>query len=357
MRTLDRYVALTVVGSSLVVLAVLVGAFTFFLFVEEAQEVGRGRYGLLEAALYVLFSVPRLSYELFPVAALIGGLIGLGRLAGHQELSVMRAAGVSVRRLVGSVLLGAAVLVGAALLIGEFLAPPSEALALNTRSVALSNEIALKTRYGFWARDGNNYVNIRRVLPGDRVEDIYIYEFDEAQRLRSSTYARSAVYRDGRWELRDIALSTLSEDGRVSARRIDRLAWEAMLRPELVSIVVIKPSSLSIRDLLSYLRYLRANSQNTDRYEQALWVKLTYPAATAAMLLLAVPLVLGSGAGRGGGIGPRVVTGALLGLAFHIANQAAGNLGVLLDLPAALAVGAPTLAVFAAGWLLLQRVR
>lgn len=354
MRTLDRYIARTVVGASLLVLVVLVAAFTFFTFVDEVQDVGRGRYGLRDAAGYVLFSVPGLCYEFFPIAALLGGLIGLGRLASQHEVAVMRAAGLSVRRLMGAVMLGAAVLVLAAVLIGEFLAPPAERFATSLRSIAISDEIVLRTRDGFWARDGNRFVNIQRLVGDDRVVGVSIHEFDDDRRLTLSTRAASARYRDGRWELEDIQQTLIREDG-VERRVLATMSWESKLRPELIAMVTLAPSGLSVRELVSYLGFLRQNNQDASRYEQALWLKLTYPAATAAMLLLAVPLVLG--VTRAGSLGARVVLGALIGLAFHIANQAAGNLGLLVGLPSGLAVSGPTLLVLAAGWALLRRVR
>ena len=54
--------------------------------------------------LYVLLLLPRFSYELFPVAVLLGSLIGLGGLASHSELIAMRAAGVSLSRIVLAVM-------------------------------------------------------------------------------------------------------------------------------------------------------------------------------------------------------------------------------------------------------------
>jgi len=60
------------------VLLVLVAIFSFFSFIDQLDDLGRGRYGLAAVIQYILLSMPRLTYELFPVSALIGTLIGLG---------------------------------------------------------------------------------------------------------------------------------------------------------------------------------------------------------------------------------------------------------------------------------------
>ncbi|MGQ0444600.1 MAG: LptF/LptG family permease [Beijerinckiaceae bacterium] len=112
--------------------------------------------------------------------------------------------GVSLARIVLSVMKLGSVFVLASLVVGEFIAPPSEEVAQHRKSIATTNQIALRAPGGFWARDGRSYINIRRALPGNRVEEVYIYEFDDQNRLRVSTSARQAYYKQGRWVLEHI---------------------------------------------------------------------------------------------------------------------------------------------------------
>ena len=100
----------------------------------------------------MLLTLPRHAFVLFPFAAVIGALIGLGTLAVSSELSVVRTAGVSIGRIVGSVLKGALLLVVIAVLFGEIVAPYCERLAQARRTAAL--EETSGRRNGFWIRDG-----------------------------------------------------------------------------------------------------------------------------------------------------------------------------------------------------------
>jgi lipopolysaccharide export system permease protein len=206
--------------------------------------------------------------------------------------------------------------------------------------VALTQQIALKTKYGFWTRDGSSYVNIRKVLPGNRVEDIYIYEFDAANRLRSSTHATRASYVDRQWLLEDLR-QTIIDGGSVNSRSVERATWESMLNPEMINFVVVEPQYLTMVGLARYISHLRQNAQNTQRYEQALWAKFVRPLTILSMIVLAVPLVHGHA--RFSVIGQRVFMGALIGVVFHIVDQAAGHLGVVYGIPAALSAAGPTL--------------
>src|SRR3569833_2678071 len=92
---LDRYIGINIAGSTLIVLLVLMALFSLGGLVAELDAVGKGGYTLVHAAEYVLRSMPRLAYQLFPVVALLGSVIGLGMMASNNELLVMRAAGVS----------------------------------------------------------------------------------------------------------------------------------------------------------------------------------------------------------------------------------------------------------------------
>ena len=93
MKILDRYIGWTILTATFTVLAVLVAIFTFFAFIDQLEDVGRGSYTLWKAGAFVVLSVPTLTYQLFPMAALIGGLIGFGTLMRNGEISVVRAAG------------------------------------------------------------------------------------------------------------------------------------------------------------------------------------------------------------------------------------------------------------------------
>ena len=104
MRLIDRYVASNVIASTLTVLLTLLAIFTFFALIDELEDVGRGSYGIVNALIFVAMSAPSLAYELFPMAALIGSLLGLGTMMRNGEIVVIRCAGVSKFRVVVSVM-------------------------------------------------------------------------------------------------------------------------------------------------------------------------------------------------------------------------------------------------------------
>ena len=353
MRTLDAYIARHVVAGTLLALAVLVALVAVIAFVDDLGLVGRGRYGIGAAIEYLALTLPRHAFVLFPLAAVIGALIGLGTLAASSEISVIRAAGVSVGRLAGSALKGALLLVAVAVLCGEVVAPYCERLAQARRSAAL-DQSAVRGG-GFWIRDGRSFINVARAAPGgDRVEDMFIYELDAQGSLRAATHAERARYLGGAWALESVRRSNVSAGG-VTTRSTAGTTWRTRFRPDLVEIVSVRPQSLSGLGLVRYIRYLEENRLDTALYELALWTKVAYPLATGVMIFLAVPLVLGR-LGEAG-VGQRILAGCLIAVTFHVVNEVSGKVGLVYGLNPLLCAFAPTLAFLAAGAWMLRQVR
>lgn len=341
MRTLTRYLAAEIVAATALMLVALVMLFAFFDLVEELKDLGRGSYQLRHAALHVLLSVPNHVYELFPIAALIGSLFALAQLVANSEYTVMRASGVSVPHLVGA--LGTIGVLFAVVMFafGEFIGPPAEQLAQRLRSQAITGIIAQEFRSGLWVKDGRSFVNVAEITPDARLKNVRIYEFDDAFRLRTLSQAEHGEYlNERRWMLTGV-VETRFEGQRTTVRRVARAEWQSVLEPQLFSMLLVKPNQMSAWNLRAYSQHLRENRQNALRYEIAFWSKLTYPAAVIVMMVLALPFAYFQR--RQGGVGARIFTGIMLGLAFHVTSRLFGTLGVLYDWPALIAAVTPTL--------------
>lgn len=352
MKILDRYLAGAVMGGTLVTLAVLLPLMGFFLLADEMDQVGDNGYRFADAVLFVLLTMPRYAYQIFPIATLIGALIGLGSLAGRSELVAMRAAGVSIGRIIFAAMQGGALMAIAAVIVGEGVAPIAEQEALQLRSQAESGQVTLKTRYGFWARDGRSYINIHEILSGTHLRGIHIYEIDDRQRLRLATRAGDARYLDGRWVLEDISRSLIGED-RVEVSHLDRAGWSSLLDPALLQIVIVEPHVLPVWDLLRYVRYMTANAQDARTYEVAFWAKVIHPFLILSMIFVSIPIVLASA--RTVGLGSRMFLGVMVGMAFYLISRTFAYVALLYGLSPLLAALIPPLLFIAGALWVLRR--
>ena len=353
MKIIDRYLSVTLLITTALALTVLLSLFTFLSLIDQLEDAGHGNYDVINAVQYVILTLPRIAYELFPIAAVIGSMTTLGLLSHNSELVIIRASGTSLFRLAYAMGKGALVIIIITIIIGEIVVPYCEQKAQNLRSIALTKQIALKTKNGFWSRDGRSFINIRKILPGDRLEEIYIYEFDENDHLRIATHANQARYVNGQWLLDNIEQSVIEPD-RVSERKIDLAGWNSLLNPDVINLIAVKPQYLTIRGLFEYISYLKKNGQNSFKYEQALWAKLINPVTILAMIILAVPLV--SAYSKTVAVSQRIFFGCLIGILFNIFNQVSGQMGVVYSINTFISASFPTICIILlVTWLMYKR--
>ena len=353
MKILDRYIARSVLFSIFITLVILLTLVAFGSLIEELGDVGKGNYSTSDAFFYVLLVLPRRTYEIFPAAALLGSLVGLGAMATHSELTAIRSAGVSLARIIFSVLKASLAAMLLILLVGEVVAPHTEQLAERLKAERVSKQISLKSKYGFWARNGNTFVNIRKILPGSQLRDIYIYELSPELRMQVVTHAAFARYEQDHWLLMGIKQSRFTGNGVVS-KSIEQTTWDSMLSPSVLDVVVVRPTMLTIQGLYRYIHFLHENGQEAVRYQVAFWSKIFNPLFTMVMVFFAVPFVFG--VLRSVTIGQRIFAGTILGFIFFLINRMFGHLAVVYDMNPLFAAAFPGLLFLMLGLWLAKRV-
>ena len=351
MVKLDRYIGVQVFLAILSVLGIIVGLALLFAFIDELGDV-EGSYGLGDALQYVLFTSPRRLYEMLPMAALIGCLIGLGTLASSSELTIMRAAGVSLGRIVLAVMKPMLVLLVAGILIGEYVAPWSEDIAQARRSLAQGAGEAQSSKRGLWHRQENEFVHVNAVQPGGVLVGVTRYRFDEERRLLSSSFARRASYEGSYWQLQNISTTHFRGDHTEVLRAAEE-RWDVQLTPQLLGTVVMEPESLSITGLWRYIHYLGEQGLNNGRYWLAFWNKVLQPAVTVALVLLAISFIFGPL--RSVTLGQRIFTGVVVGFVFRIIQDLLGPASQVFGFSPLLAVVLPAAVCALIGVWLLRR--
>jgi len=353
MKILERYIGRTVAMSVVTVIVVISSLFVLIGFAGEFDKIGSANYTLLKAAQYTILVLPDKIYEFFPLATLLGSILGLGALANSSELIVIRTAGVSVFRIVVAIMKTAVLLMFVAFILGEVIAPPALQYAKLQRVKALSKDISLNTQYGLWARDSNTYIHVRRANNEGKLFDIHLYRLNTEHQIEQVLYAKTADFVREQWLLKDIEQTDISLN-EIKITKLESMLWKTLLDPELVRIVTFEPNKLSIWKLDGYINYLKDNGLETKQYELALWSKIIMPLTIAAMVLLAVPYVLGSL--RRTSIGQQILIGFLVGLSFFIANRLLGQMSLVYNFHPAVGALLPTMLVFVgAFWMFRQK--
>jgi len=342
MNILDRYIGQAVITGVATVLTILIVLYELFEFAGETSQIGQADYTAWSALQYSLLRIPQHIYELFPLSMLLGSMLGLGWLANHNELVIIRMAGVSLLRIVGSIMKTAVMLMFIAMIIGEGIAPPLQQYATDQRVKLLHSRINLNTDYGLWARDGNTYVNVNRVDNVGQLIGINLYQFSEKNFLERQIYARKAIYDGEQWLLKSVKETTHKKNAFVVKNK-NQMKWKTLLDLDTVKIVAVRPELLSIWKLNGYIDYLKNNDLEYSKYELVYWTKLFGPLTILAMVLLAIPFVFGSV--RHVSIGKQILLGFLVGITFYIVGRLIGQVGLVYGVPAILSALLPNLLV------------
>jgi len=351
---LSKYLMRTIVMGSALVLFVLLAIAGLFEFIAEIDDV-RGDYQTPEAILYTLLRLPNLAFELMPVAVLIGSLLGLGGLAAHSEIIVMRASGLSIRRMAAMVgVTGLALLVFAALL-GEFIGPPLDLYARDMRSSERYGQEDERLGNATWVKDGNTYLHLERVSSEFEFGSIYMYRFDNDNHIEAIAQAdNSGIGDDDQWRLENFRETRFADDG-VQVIESNLAVQSFEVNEELLGSALAKPLSLSLRGLLGYIDYLDRNSLDSRQYRTELWYRVSRTLSVLIMPILALAFVFGSL--RTGGTGARLLIGVVIGLAYYLASEMLANSGQVFNLNPAVVAWAPTVVLFLITVVALARIR
>ena len=341
MNRLDRYIISHILGLTAIVALALLAIHTFITFVAELDEAGQGGFGYRQLLAYTLWLMPSGLYVLLPIVAMLGTLTGLGTLAAQSELTAMRAAGVSLLR-IGTATLGAGLLLGVlCVVLGDWLAPKGQLTAEALKSEARSGVQAGLGGKTVWLREGDHVFQIHRLLAEDHFEAAEIYTLGPDLNLQAVTRVESGRYVDGIWKFRGVRRT---EFGAQNARVVERagMDWSGTLSPDVLRLFVLEAEALSTGGLLRLIRYLQQNDLDTSAYTLALARKVVAPLTVMAMMLFAIPFVLGPL--RTSGAGQRLFVGVLIGLAFYVINEVTANTGQLYGWNPLVSAAAPTLA-------------
>ena len=341
MNILARYLIGTVMLYSFMALGVFLTLGGLLTFIGQQDDIGIGDYGAADALLYSLLNLPQQAYEVMPIATLIGALLGLGALARGSELVVIRAAGVSVRRVAASVAAGGLILTLIALALGEYVAPPLQKFARQQRAFSKFADVSFASSGSAWVKDGNMMISVEEQAGEGLFGGLFVFRFRDPQRLESvAQAARATVAPDGRQWLLEGYRETRFEDDRVEATKAPRTMLATRADPGFLGLAVSEPRQLPSLALLRLIGHLQANGLETRTYEFALWSRIARTCSIVLVAMLAVPFAFGPL--RTSGAGARLVIGVLLGVAFFLIQRTLESGAIVFDVDPIVLAWIPT---------------
>jgi len=362
----ERYLAKQIYAAFSFILFALVALFLFFDILSELGSV-QGAYTLPLALLHVLLKAPSRISEIIPIAGLIGSIYVFAMLASQSEFTILRIAGLDVKRGLITLTKISLPLILLTLIMSEWIGPLAESQSEQIRMKAMGSSYSSQFRTGVWVKDrlrdedgsgpvrpGVRYVNVGKVDKDNEIRNIRMYEFDDTYHLLSIRSATSGKFDEtGIWVLNDVTETRFKETEQsdplspVFSAQIfthPTLTLESEVTPQILSVLLISPEKMSIVNLGRYIQHLRENKQDAQRHSIAFWKKVIYPFTIFVMLTLALPFAYLKV--RAGSVGIKVFGGIMLGMSFQLFNSLFSNVGLLGSWPALLTALTPPLLYF-----------
>ena len=357
---LDDYVLrqfLEYLGLILATFIVLTLVFSFF---ELLGDIVRNRIALITVGEYLVNVIPSMLYLMTPLSVLIAVLVTFGLLQKSNELTAMKATGISLYRLVVPVLVLAGMLSIALFLFDQFYLPHA-----NKRQDALRNEIK--------GKPAQTYLNPQHKWIFGQHHEIYYYEFFDSERnqfanlsvfdldpkafaLTERTFASRVFWNDSlrKWIFERGWVRTLAPTNVRDFRTFDVTTFSDIDEPPSYFKKEVKQySEMNFDELKSYIRELEQGGFEVVRLKVQLYKKLSFPLITLVMSILAIPFALS--AGRQGAL-RGVATAIGIAVVYWITSGLFEAMGNVNQLPASLAAWSPDVIFALAGGYFMLRV-
>jgi LPS export ABC transporter permease LptG/LPS export ABC transporter permease LptF len=359
-QILDDYILrdfLTYLAMVMATFAVLISVFTFF---ELLGDIIRNRVPLVTVGEYMLHVIPSYVYILTPLAVLIAVLVTFGLLEKANEVTAMKATGISIYRVVMPVLILSAVIAGGLFVVDQLYLPGN-----NREEEALRNEIKGKPAQTYfrpdrmWIFGKNNTIYYYELFDPDRntFGNISIFEFDQATfSVTRRIFAEHAHWDNGlnRFVFSQGWSRSFNGSAIQEFRTFDVSTFaELTENPAYFKKEVKQSSEMNYAELNQYIDDLQQSGFEVVRLKVQLYKKFAFPLITLVMAVLAVPFSLRA-AQRGALTGVAIALG--IGIIYFVVSGLFEAMGNINQLPPALAAWSPDLVFGLVGSYLILKV-
>ncbi|RMD61312.1 MAG: LPS export ABC transporter permease LptG [Alphaproteobacteria bacterium] len=345
-RTFTTYLSRLFLRQTLVVTLGFTALLQLFDLLKNAGDVIARHGGSIDAlAYYTLLRLPGIVSFLLPLCILIATLMTLSHLARHNEIVAMKAAGVSLYRIVLALAPAALAIAAAHWILGDQIAPAANRALQrwDARSIAAADG-ALGDE-ALWLRSGRAVVRVGGVLDdGRRLTGVQVFLRDEDGNLVAYLAGREAVYREDAWRLFDVRRTIWPADGPPRRDRLGRMVWDSPLQPRDFVDLSTPPDHLTLRALRQAAAVAGLGRRPPFFYRTWVQRRIAAPVSIGVMILLAAAVAQTLARSHAGVI--NFALGIGLGFLYLIADGVSLTLGEAGTLPPLLAAWAP-LAVFA----------
>lgn len=356
---LDRYISrkylfiAALIFVSLISISIIV---TFFDSIGNIYEHHKPLAMLLD---YIRYRIPEFIHYGLPVTALMAALLTLGLFTKFNEITAMKASGISVYRAVVPLVLMAVALGGLSFHIQENILPRSNKMAAevwNRINDAPARTYSYETRSWVISPSGDRFYNYTYYDPKTSTFNrLSIFDLDLTKwTITRRIFAAKAVLNGDTLHLEKGWVREFKDEAQVKYK-----SWAALDLPpaegkNLVLSEGKEPAHMTYGELRDYIRRVGSMGFDTVRFRVDLKAKVSFPFVALIMTLIGIPFAFAMGK-RGALVG--IGTGLTISILYWVTIGVFLSLGYVGFLSPFLAAWGPNLIFGLIGLYLLFRLR
>jgi len=305
-RILDKYLLRQYIFSFLIIFFSFSVIFIVIDVFDNLPRILKYTNDYLLISQYFLFRLPYLFVLISPILVILSGLFLMSSLSKYNESIAIRAAGISIFRMVLPILLCGLVVSVCVAYFGESVLPKAE----NKRTLIFNVEMRgrevedIKLRPNIFYAD-DKYTYFIGFFDGyqNRMRIIDITEQDEQNQIVRKIQANDAVWNGEDWVLNQ------THDRRFENSVLTRyeqhtsiILPEVKVTPTDFVKSAKKPMEMNYLELREYIGRLKKIGEKYHREETDLYTKISFPLANFIVLLFCVPLASASVRSKGRGL-------------------------------------------------------
>jgi lipopolysaccharide export system permease protein len=290
---LDKYISRRFITLAIVSLIAFI---TIFVVVDLIENLDRFIKNDVPTAVTIKFYIYYLPYFVIivcPIAMLLASLFCIGNMARRNEITAMKAAGISLYRILAPLFLIAILVSFGAIAFDEYIVPRATEKKEDINTVYLKrNRDRRRLRFqNVHMRDSQGrYISIRTFDAARNIGHIVSVRLFHGQTLVMRIDARRMLWEDSLWSLKEGYVRHFTATSE-KATPFDEMTLEnENLEPSDFTKSLKKPEEMTFGELKEFIEKVRQNGGNTDRWRVQFFQKMAIPFANFIIVLFGAPL-------------------------------------------------------------------
>lgn len=317
MLILTRYFTREFLKKFMLCMAAFIVLYLMVDFFERLDDMIKHRVPVSLIIRYYLCNIPMIIYQTCPLGVLLCTFITLGVFVRNQEITALKAHGISLFRVLKVFVLVSLGLCLFSLWLQEYVLPYTNSQVKEIKNVHIKGKKSsrLNKSYRFWYRVKNRVYNIDFIdQEKNMLQKITILYFDPDVFLEKRVDAEKALWVDDTWLFENGTIREFAPEGRMAFSRFDQKKFSIEKTPEDFKISSKEGDEMSLSEIRSFIKTIRKEGYRSTPYEVDMHTKVSYPFISMIMAILGIPFALRIG--RSGGMALGIALSIALGFMY-----------------------------------------